>query len=252
MVVRLSLKSDNLDVAKPIIDKLTANFPEDVIVAELEAKYALQSGEYASAASLFGSLFERHETNFVLVQWANALVMSGQDEQALEQLGGWLKKYPNDLLVLNVLANEYLNRNQLPEAKAYFTVITELNPENALSQNNLAWLLYKEGEISQAQIHAELAYEAFPDSPMIVDTLGQILLDQGEYERSKLMLRLANKKMSDNLETKYYLAQATAQGGDKATARTLLKQILSQKNNNSEAEQKLQRESQILLAELGN
>jgi cytochrome c-type biogenesis protein CcmH/NrfG len=87
---------------------------------------------------------------------------------------------------------------------------------------------------------------------MIVDTLGQILLDQGEYERSKLMLRLANKKMSDNLETKYYLAQATAQGGDKATARTLLKQILSQKNNNSEAEQKLQRESQILLTKLGN
>ena len=83
MVARLSLKSDNLIVAKPIIDKLTANFPEDVIVAELEAKYALQSGEYASAASLFGSLFERHETNFVLVQWANALVMSGQDEQAL-------------------------------------------------------------------------------------------------------------------------------------------------------------------------
>ncbi len=252
MVVRLSLKSDNLDVAKPIIDKLMANFPEDVVVEELKAKYALQNGEYAKAASLFSSLFERHETNFVLVQWANALVISGQDEKALEQLGGWLKKYPNDLLVLNVLANEYLNRNQLPEAKAYFTVISELSPENPLAQNNLAWLLYKEGDISQAQIHAELAYEAFPDSPMIVDTLGQILLDQGEYERSKLMLRLANKKMPDNLETKYYLAQATAQGGDKATARMLLKQILSQKNNNSEAEQKLQRESQILLTKLGN
>jgi tetratricopeptide (TPR) repeat protein len=127
------------------------------------------------------------------------------------------------------LANEYLNRNQLPEAKAYFTVITELSPRDPLAQNNLAWLLYKEGEIFQAQIHAELAYEAFPDSLMIVDTLGQILLDLGEYEKSKLMLRLANKKMPDNLETKYYLAQAKAQGGDKATPRTLLKQILSQK-----------------------
>jgi uncharacterized protein HemY len=68
MVVRLSLRNDNLDVAKPIIDKLLANFPEEVVVEELKAKYAFQSGEYATVASLFGSLLERHETNFVLVQ----------------------------------------------------------------------------------------------------------------------------------------------------------------------------------------
>lgn len=250
MRLRLLMVNNNLELAGPLVEKLITAYPDDIVIQEYQAKFALQNHEYKKAVSLFKKLFKQRENNFTLVQLASALVRNDQHQVAIEKLESWSSRYPNDLLVLNLLANEYLNVGQLSNAKERFTTIVKLSPDNSLAQNNLAWLLFKDGKIALAQKHAEQAYKTSPQSPMINDTLGQILLAKGDYAKSTAMLKLASKKMPDNLETKFYLAKVTALNGDKSKARYLLQQILSSNTGKSEIELALRRNSQLLLAEL--
>jgi len=249
-VARLLLANNDLKNAGPLINRLIKKHPNDVKIRENQARFTFQNKEYSKAVSLYTSLFEDYESNLILVQLSTALTVDNQHQLAIEKLNQWLTKYPKDILVLNILANEYLRLDQPSNASDLFTRIVEITPANSMAQNNLAWLLFKNGETSLAQTHAELAHEAAPQSAVFNDTLGQILLAHGDYAQSRTMLKIANKKMPNNLQTKYSLAQATAKSGDKPSARVLLQQILSVNNDQSAATLVLRQNTQRLLLEL--
>lgn len=250
LMLRLLINTNNLDDAKPLLDKLVVSHGNDTEIQEYRAKYSLLNGKIEQAVSQYQQLFKRKKTNSILVQYATALTQNNQRTLAVEKLEAWIRDYPEDALVLSVLSNEYLFQEKYALAKQHFSTIARLQPSNALAHNNLAWLLYKAGDLSLAQTHADKALQLAPKSAQISDTLGQILLAKGDYKKSRELLKLASKKMPDSLETKYHLARATALDGDKLAAMSLLQQILALKSRRSPSDLIVRRDSESLLKEL--
>lgn len=80
--------------------------------------------------------------------------------------------------------------NQLSDS-AYAKAL-ELDPENALANNNYAYSLSERGEqLERAQQMAETALQADPNNPSYLDTMGWIFFQLGNYEKARDYIRRA-------------------------------------------------------------
>ena len=56
---------------------------------------------------------------------------------------GWIKDQPKDVGFASYLADITLARNDLPAAEVLYRRVIELQPDNAVALNNVAWLMVK-------------------------------------------------------------------------------------------------------------
>lgn len=247
-VIELYVKSaPSLEETEKRIDELKLAQPEHPQVANLEGQLALNQNMPGKAIEIFSGLRERfpHESLWVL-KLAHAQWQSGEYQVHLEILSEWLKQQPQDVTAQFMQANSYLQLERNAEAKAAFSKVIELSPNNAVALNNLAWLLRKD-DPQQAMVYAEKAQQLNPNDAGIMDTLGVVLIERGEAARAVEVLQEAAKVRPDMLAIKYHLATALAKQGDKENARKELKRILRQERDFPERE-----EAQALLLELGH
>ncbi|MBO8092026.1 MAG: tetratricopeptide repeat protein [Prosthecochloris sp.] len=77
-------------------------------------------------------------------------------------------------------------------SKAAYASVLEIDPDNPLALNNLAYMMAEQGEqLDLALEYATKAVEFEPDNPVFLDTLGWVLYKQQKYERAKLYLEKA-------------------------------------------------------------
>ncbi|ARM30394.1 hypothetical protein B9H02_02445 [Prosthecochloris sp. HL-130-GSB] len=77
-------------------------------------------------------------------------------------------------------------------SKAAYASVLEIDPDNPLALNNLAYMMAEQDEqLDLALEYATKAVEFEPDNPVFLDTLGWVLYKQQKYERAKLYLEKA-------------------------------------------------------------
>jgi putative PEP-CTERM system TPR-repeat lipoprotein len=245
-LIRQSAQDNQLEEANKRFQELKQAYPQSFEVIALGGELALRQKRFNEAEAAFQEALKLAPSNQLTMNLAQAQWQAGKKEDGIATLEGWLKQYPDDILIRFSVGNFYMALNRNDQAKAAFVKVIEQAPNNVLALNNLAWLLRQENP-AEAVKYAERALAVAPDSATVKDTLGMILLDQGQTGRALGLLKEAAAKASDNLSTQYHLALALTRSGDKEQARKILKALSAEQKPFSEKP-----EAEALLQSLGN
>ena len=124
-----------------------------------------------------------------------------------------------------------------PAALAAFLRVLEIEPNNALALNNVAYLLAETGgRGDEALKYAQKALELSPDNPDFRDTLGWVLYKKGIYDAAVTQLKSAVSK-GGGVRQQYHLAMAYLKAGQEDRGRATLQAALRQDSSLPEAKQ---------------
>ena len=101
--------------------------------------------------------------------FAQIQIQLGQLTPAIGAWEQWSKAHPNDAGALAILGTLEQSRGDLGKAEAYFTKSLQIQPEQPVAANNLAYLLLERGgNVDQALTLAAAARKGMPNSPNAV------------------------------------------------------------------------------------
>src|SRR5262249_792803 len=121
-------------------------------------------------------------------------------------------------------------------AIAHYRKVLELNPDNVLALNNLAYHLAEDDKtVDEALQYAQHLGSLTPGSPDVEDTLGWIYYRKGLYRTGVKHLQTATAK-NPTAQSKYHLSMAYARAGNPDQAKQTLEQALKMNATLPEAE----------------
>lgn len=103
---------------------------------------------------------------------------------------GWLKDHPKDARFLFHLGDLALFERDYAAAEARYRETLEVNPNNAIALNNVAWTMARQGKPGALEF-AEKANQLAPNQPVFMDTLGFVLSEAGQHDRAIEMQKKA-------------------------------------------------------------
>ena len=221
----LMLTRDN-EAAKKQVRELVARLPDDLRVKELEARMALSEGQPQRAAELLREVRQKLDTGALATFHAMALWRSGDRDGAVQTLEEWIGRNPRDVFARLEVNQYHLALGRRDAAKANLGKVLELQPDNWIALNDLAWLLYRDGDLDAAGRRAERALELSPTSPNVKDTLGVILLARNDTKRALQLIGEAARQAPDHPQIAYHWADALARNGERDDARKILERVL--------------------------
>ncbi len=256
----LALSPENLEIAREIIvvqlaagrvddaskeaREVQSRRPKQAIGFAMEGDVLASQKRFAEAAKVYAEASKRQPLPQLAVREHQLLTAAGQQANADALVAKWLKQNPKDAVVRFYLADLDIRNRNYRQASRQYREVLELQPENALALNNLAWSLYELKDPAAAG-YAEQAYNFAPNNPAIQDTYGWILVNQGDAMRGLEMLGKAAGAAPNALEIRMHYAKALLKSGDKATARKELEVVANAKN-----ESPLKTEANELLKQL--
>ena len=103
----------------------------------------------------------------------------------------------------------------------------DIQPDNALASNNLAYVMLEEGgNIDVALSMAQNARRSMPDSPNAADTLGWAYYQKGAYNTAIDLFKEAMKKRPDDATLNYHIGMAYLKSDQQSLARQHLERVL--------------------------
>jgi Flp pilus assembly protein TadD len=116
-----------------------------------------------------------------------------------------------------------------PEARQVYSATLKMDPNNAVSLNNLAFLMAEHGnsgDLDTALTMAQKAKQMLPNLPEVSDTLGWIYLKKNLSGDAVDIFKDLVSKVPNSSTYHYHLAKAYAQQGDKVRAKSELQAAL--------------------------
>ena len=246
-LARFFLGKNDLAAAKPLVESLTKDNPNDFEVLNIRADVALREGNNEEAFASLSKAHRLEETSATALTLAQAQWRAGARDDSLKTLEYWLEESPKDVGNRTYLAQFYLALGREDESLEHFLIVVEDQPDSWLALNQAAWLLDRKGNGNEALKYAERSYELAPENPEVADTLAVILLGQGDIERALPLLANANELAPENPGIAFHYADALAKSGDKAKSKEILSSILAGEEAFSERDA-----AQSLLEALGS
>jgi putative PEP-CTERM system TPR-repeat lipoprotein len=239
-----SLEGDNLR-ALELAAELKADHPDSSSNYDLGGWLALRSNQPAKAVAIYKEASQRYpEGNLWPLKLSQAYWVMSDYPASFGALNKWLENHPEDARIRHVVANNYLLLGQLDEAQSAYSELAKMKPDDAVTLNNLAWLL-RDKDTAKALAYAERAHELAPDWGSAADTLAMILLDKGDNQRAVSLLRDAHADAPANINIAYHLAQALVANGNTEAAKPVLNSLLE-----SAQDSPTRQEAQQLLTEI--
>jgi tetratricopeptide (TPR) repeat protein len=154
---------------------------------------------------------------------------------------------PGNPVILHTLALSLDGAGRRTEAAKAYEAALKADPNNAVSLNNLAFLMADTGgDLDQALTLAQRAKQLLPNTAEVSDTLGLIYLHKNLNDNAIDIFKQLVAKQPNMPTFRYHLAMALSQKGDKPHALQELQQALKD-NPSKDEKQKIQQ----LLSHLG-
>ena len=138
----------------------------------------------------------------------------------------WLADNPDDGAVMTILAQYHQSQGDTADAMRGYERALEINENNFMAMNNLAWMYYETGN-DQAEGLARKAVKLAPESGPVADTLGWILVESGNLEEGTSRLESAAQLSPEVLDIRYHLAVAKSRQGEAGESVRILSEILA-------------------------
>lgn len=151
----------------------------------------------------------------------------GNAEAAIASLTRASELLSDQPVVMGTLALVLDGSGKKEEAERAYRATLQLDPDNAVALNNLAFLLAEQGrDLDQALGFARHAAQVMPEDVDIIDTLGWVQLKRKQTDSAIGLFAEALGKMPGNEGYRQHLRQALAGKVDRNVALEELKSLL--------------------------
>lgn len=192
----------------------------------LEAELLARQKKWPESAALYRTALSRQPMPFVVSRLHNLLQSAGKPAEAIAVTEKWLKENPNDVTVRAYLAEQGMARKDYRAAAAQLKSAVEIEPNNILLVNNLAWVLGEMGD-PKAIEYAAHAYAMAPNNPVTADTYGWLLIQRGDTARGVQLLRQAVDLAPADADKRMRLARGLLKAGESADAKKELQSLVA-------------------------
>jgi cellulose synthase operon protein C len=156
----------------------------------------------------------------------------GATDQALQTYLDGAKTNPKEIAFYLLAGSIYESKQDWDNAKQQYRKALEIQPENPLASNNLAYVMLQQGgNVEVAFAMAQTARRQLPDNPNSADTLGWAFYHKQVYTSAINLFKEAVKKEPDNALFNYHLGLAYAKTGQAALAKQQLDRVVKIKPN---------------------
>ena len=207
--------------------KLQKQFPTRAVGFAVEGELLVSQKKLAEAATAFRESLAREPIPLLSLRLYMALAAAGKQDQATAMALRWQKEHPKDVLLRNYQGQQSVVAKDYRAAAQQFKAVLEVEPENTVALNNLAWVLNELGD-PKALEFAERASELAPFAPLVMDTHGWILVQHGDAAQGLTLLRKANSIAPQDTDIQLHLAKALLKTGDRAAAKRELEKLATQ------------------------
>ncbi|MFA5180743.1 MAG: tetratricopeptide repeat protein [Syntrophales bacterium] len=253
------------------VDRAEANYrramtiyPNVSFIQTKLARIKATRGDRAGSLVLARQYFQNHQGDAKAVaEYANALVLNGQLDNALELVSKSIKKRPNDWFLHYVLGDLYLLKRDVNSASQSYSRAAALNPGDVNLAMNLAARYDQAGMIREAEAQYLRAYKGAPQNMPVVNEVAWYFIDtRNSPQQAKEMVELlknkgegANEKdtvgwyyfnINDYRNAEYYLREALSLDTGNAIIRGHLALLLAQTKREKEAKA----EAQMIISNL--
>ncbi len=166
---------------------------------------------------------------FALMQLARYRLGEKDQTAASDYLETVLKVMPDNQEALTLLGMIYSNTDNIEKALKLYEKALELNENNVIVLNNLAYLYSASEEIAdldRALTFAEKAQKISPANGPISDTLGWLYYQKGQYAQALVYLERARQVIPRFPEVHYHLGKTYVALKDKEKAKEAFEQAL--------------------------
>lgn len=205
---------DGLKIAR----EMQKRAPQDATAFTLEGEIEVSRKNWDAAIAAYRASLKLAPSSENTAKLHTALLAAKKPADAERLAAEWTKAHPKDASFMYFLGDLALAQNDLPRAEARYRSVLEVQPDNALALNNVAWLLVKQGKPGALAL-AQKANQLLPDRAPLVDTLAAALESVNKLpeaiEAQKRAIALEPKDPSLTLR----LAKLYIKAGDKTRAR---------------------------------
>jgi Flp pilus assembly protein TadD len=176
-------------------------------------------------------------------------VARGASDQAIKTYQTYVQNNPRNANFHIVLGQLYERLSKWDQAKEAYQKALEIQPDNPLASNNMAYVMLQEGgNVDVALTMAQTARRGDPSSANFADTLGWAYFKKGAYASAVDLFKEAiklNKDNPDDPDFHYHLGLAYQKTEQPALAKQQFERALKINPGFSNAE-----DAKKLLAEL--
>uniref|UniRef100_Q023W0 Tetratricopeptide TPR_2 repeat protein n=1 Tax=Solibacter usitatus (strain Ellin6076) TaxID=234267 RepID=Q023W0_SOLUE len=187
-----------------------------------EGRAAVQAGQFDAAIARFQKALEAVDADSAAA--GDLYLRIGETQRRKGDLDGAIQSlaHANDLLpgnatVVGTLALALDSRGNRSDAQRAYRATIELDPNNAIAMNNLAFLLAEEGtSFDEALQLARHAMALMPDSMQMTDTAGWVQLKRGDNDAAIALFSDAVAKEPAEDSFRDHLLMALERKGERA------------------------------------
>jgi tetratricopeptide (TPR) repeat protein len=229
VLVSYDLYQKQPDKALTLLNAQIARSPQNSSLYDLLAQVQIQSKklDQATASAQKAMQLNSNDGDAVML-FAQIAVQRGQTANAVGTWEQWSSAHPNDAAALAILGTLEESRGDLGKAEAYYRKSLQIQPQQPIAANNLAYRMLASGKTpNDALTLAKTARQAMPNSHNTADTLAWAYYYNGTYEFARDLLEDAVNTDPNCAETQYHLGMVYSKLRDKNNAATHLKKAIS-------------------------
>jgi len=204
--------------------KLQKEYPARAVGFAVEGDLLNAQKKFVDAAAAYQNGIAREPIPVLSLRLYMALQAAGRQDQASAFAQRWQKDHPRDVLLRNFQGQQYILVKDYRSAVRQFQAVLDVEPDNAVALNNVAWVLNELGDPKALQ-YAERASALAPFTPSVMDTHGWILVQHGDAAQGLVLLRKANTLAPQDADIQLHFAKALLKTGDKAAAKGQLEKL---------------------------
>jgi len=198
--------------------------PKSPLGLLLEGDIESSRKSFDAAATAYRSALQITKSTETSMKLHNSLLAGNKRAEADRWAADWLKDNPKDASFRFYLGDITLARGDDAGAEVHYRSVLELQPENALAMNNVAWLLVKQGKPGGLPM-AQKAVSLLNDRAPLLDTLAAALAADNQLSKAIETQKRAIELDADSPMLKFALAKHYLKAGEKAYAKAELEAL---------------------------
>ncbi|MEI7785657.1 MAG: XrtA/PEP-CTERM system TPR-repeat protein PrsT [Betaproteobacteria bacterium] len=226
-LIILNLEAKKFQEALMVARLVQKQRPNEAIGFMFEGDSQSAQEDWDSAKAAYRAGLKVVETTELALKLHAATEQSGKAAEADQFASIWMKSHPADAQFLFYLGDVALVRKDYSAAEKEYLAVIQLQPNNALALNNLAWIgqqLHRDNAIA----YAEKANQLAPNQPALMDTWAMLLSEKGQHTKAIELQSKALLAQPANTGFRLNLAKLYLAAGEKAKARLELDALAKQ------------------------
>lgn len=199
--------------------------PKEVVGYLLEGDVQAAQRQWDAAAAAYRAGLQQVPAPELATKLYAALAQGEKASEAEKFAASWMKAHPKDVAFMAYLGDSAIARRDYATAEGRYLAALQVQPENPVVLNNLAWVsqqLRKDGALA----YAASANKLMPNQPAFMDTWAMLLSAKGDHAKAIELQVKALELQPTNEALRLNLARIYVASGDKQQARKELDTLI--------------------------